>query len=82
VQCTNVVQSIGAVSRWVQKIKATENRHMGLYDLPRSGRSASATSSTDMVNRAGAIIRKDRRITSQQLALQLSVSKGSAITIF
>jgi hypothetical protein len=50
---------------------------MELYDLPRSRRSASATS-TDMLNCADAIIRKDRRINSQQLALQLSVSKGSA----
>uniref|UniRef100_A0A0B7B3Y2 Uncharacterized protein n=1 Tax=Arion vulgaris TaxID=1028688 RepID=A0A0B7B3Y2_9EUPU len=35
-----------------------------------------------MLNRADAIIREDRRITSQQLALQLSIGKGSAIAMF
>jgi hypothetical protein len=69
------------VSSRVQKIKATENGYMELYDLPRSGRSALATR-TDKLNRADAIICKDRHITSQQLALQLSVSKESAMTIF
>ena len=69
------------VSRWAQRIKASENGHTELQDLPRSGRSATATSPPTL-NRADAIIREDRRITSQQLALQLSVSKGSAIEIF
>lgn len=78
-KCSAVDRS--TVSRWVQRIKAAESVRVELHDLPRSGRVASATS-TDMLNRADAIIRKDRRITSQQLALQLTVSKGSAIAIF
>ncbi|KDR15838.1 Putative ATP-dependent RNA helicase me31b, partial [Zootermopsis nevadensis] len=35
----------------------------------------------DMLNRADAIIREDRRITTRQLAQQLSVSNGSVIAI-
>ena len=51
-----------------------------MHDRPRSGRPATATS-PDMLQRANDIIHVDRRITSRQLAVQLSVSNGSAMTI-
>jgi hypothetical protein len=75
------VQPIGAqLIAGFRKLKLQKMDTWSCMIYRRSGRSASATS-TDILNRSDAIIRTDRRITSQQLALLLSVSKGSAITI-
>ena len=68
------------VGRWVQRVKASESGETDLHDRPRSIRPATATS-PDMLQRADVIIRADRRITSRQLAVQLSVSNGSAMAI-
>ena len=63
-----------AVGSWVQRSGETE-----LHDRPWSGRPATATS-PHMLQRADDI-RVDRRITSRQLAVQLSVSNGSGMAI-
>ena len=68
------------VGRWVQRVKASGSGETELHDRLRSGRPATATS-PDMVQRADGIIHADRRIASWQLAVQLSVSNGSAMTI-
>ena len=68
------------VGRWVQRVKASESGETELHDRTRDGCPATATS-PDMLQRANAIIHADRRITSRQLAVQLSVSNGSAMTI-
>jgi transposase len=68
------------VGRWVQRVKASGSGEMELHDRPWSGRPATATS-PDMLQRADDIIHADRRITSRQLAVQLSVSIGSAMAI-
>jgi hypothetical protein len=66
------------VGRWVQRVKASEIGETELHDRPRSGRPATATS-PGMLQGADDIINADRRITSRQLAVQLSVINGSAI---
>jgi hypothetical protein len=68
------------VGRWIQRVKASESGETELHDRPRSRRPATTTIS-DMSQRADDIIHADQRITSRQLAIQLSVSNGSAITI-
>jgi len=68
------------VGHWVQRVKASESEEMDLHDRPWSGRPATATS-PDMLQRANDIIHVDRRITSRQLAVKLSVSNGSAMAI-
>jgi len=68
------------IGRWVQRVKASGSEETELHDRLRSGRPATATS-PDMLQRAGSIIHADRRITSWQLAVQLSVSNGSAMAI-
>jgi hypothetical protein len=66
------------VGLWVKRVKAAGNGETELHDQPRSGHPATATS-PDMLQDADNIIHADRRITSRQLAVQLSVSNGSAI---
>jgi len=68
------------VGRWVQRVKASGSGETELHDRLRSGRPATATS-PDILQRADDIILADRRITNRQLALQLSVSNGSAMAI-
>jgi hypothetical protein len=68
------------VGRWVQKVKASGSGETELHDQSRSGRLATATS-LDMLQHADDIIQADWRITSRQLALQLSISNGSAMVI-
>ena len=68
------------VGRWVQRVKASGSGKTELHDRPRSGRPATATN-PDMLQRADGIINADRRITSRQLAVQLSVSYGRAMAI-
>ena len=76
-----VVQWIGALlDAGVQRVKASESGETDLHDRTRSGRPATATS-PDMLQRANDINHGDRRITSRQLAVQLSVNNGSAMTI-
>ena len=53
---------------------------MELHDRPQSGCPAT-TFSPDMLHRASGIIHANRHITSRQLAVQLSVSNGSAMAI-
>lgn len=69
------------VSRWAQRVLVYASGDVDLADKPRSGRPATATCRI-MLERAEIMIRRDRRITSQQLSMQLSISKGSAIEIF
>jgi transposase len=68
------------VGRWAKRVKASGSAETELRDLPRAGRPATANI-PDMLNRADAIIRADRRITTPQLALQLSISTGSVCSI-
>ena len=58
---------------WVQRVKASGSGETELHVRPRSGRHATATS-PDMLQRANDTIHADQRITSRQLAVQLSVS--------
>jgi transposase len=55
------------VGRWAKRVKALGSAETELRDLPRDGRPATANTS-HMLNRADAIIRTDRRITTRQLA--------------
>jgi len=66
--------------RCVQRVKASESGETDLHDRPQSGCPATATS-PDMLQRANDIIHADRRITSRELAVQLSVTNGSAMAI-
>ena len=68
------------VGCWVQRVRASGSGDVELHDRARSGRLATATS-PDMLQRADGITHADRHITSQQLAIQLSVSNGSAMAI-
>ena len=61
------------VGRLVQRVKASGSGETGLHDRLQSGRPATATS-PDMLQRTDDIIHADRRLTSRQLAVQLSVS--------
>jgi transposase len=64
------------VGRWAKRVKASRSAETELRDLPRAGRPATANT-PNMLNRADAITRVDRCITTRQLALQLSISTGS-----
>jgi transposase len=64
------------VGRWAKRVKASGSAQTKHRDLPRAGRPATANSA-DMLNRVDAIIRADRSITTQQMALQLWISTGS-----
>ena len=66
------------VGRWVQRVKASGSGETELHDRPRSGRPATATS-PDMLQHTNSIIHADWHITNRQLAVQLSVSNGSAM---
>jgi len=68
------------VGHWVQRVKASGSGETELRDRPRSGRPATATS-PDMLQCADGIIHVDRHITSRQLAIQFSVSNGSAMEV-
>jgi hypothetical protein len=64
------------VGRWDKRIKASGSAETKLRDLPCTGHPTTANT-PDMLNRADTIIHADRHITTQQLALQLSISTGS-----
>jgi transposase len=49
--------------RWAKRVKASGSAETELRDLPRADRPATANT-PDMSNRADAIIRSDRRITT------------------
>ena len=68
------------VGRWVQRVKASGIGETELRDRLRSGHPATATS-PDMLQHADGIIHADRHITSRQLAVELSVSNGSAMAV-
>jgi hypothetical protein len=68
------------VGRWAKRVKASESAENDFRDLPRVGRPATANT-PDVLNLADAIIRADRRITTRELALQLSISTGSVFSI-
>jgi hypothetical protein len=68
------------VGHLVQRVKASGIGETELHDQLRSGRPATATS-PDMLQCTDDIIHVDWRITSQQLAVQLSVTNGSATAI-
>jgi transposase len=71
---------MSTAGRWAKRVKASGCAETELPDLPRAGRPATANT-PDMLNRADAIIRADRRITTRQLALQLSINTGSVCSI-
>ena len=74
-----VVQSIGApLDGGFRELRLHGNGETELPDRPRSGRPATRP---DMLQRADDIIHVDRRITSRQLAVQLSGSNRSAMAI-
>jgi hypothetical protein len=54
-----------AVERWAKTVEAPRSAETELRDLPRAGRPVTANT-PDMLNRADAIIRTDRRITTPQ----------------
>jgi hypothetical protein len=68
------------VGCWVQRVKVSGSGETELYDRLQSGHPATATS-TDMLQHTDDIIHANRRIINRQLAVQLSVSNGSAIEI-
>ena len=68
------------VGHWVERVEASGSAETELYDRLRSGRPATATS-PDVLQHANNTVHVDRRITSRQLAVQLSVSNGSAMAI-
>ena len=70
------------VMKWVKRINdgQEEPAESDLCDRPRSGRSSSAHSSAN-IDQADALIKKNRRITINELAESLEVSAGSAIKI-
>jgi hypothetical protein len=71
------VQSIrSTVGWWAKRVKALENAETELHDLPCADCPATANT-PDMLNHADAIICGDWRITTRQLALQLSIGTGS-----
>ena len=66
------------VKRWVNRLKDTGMvGKASVKDMPRSGRPSSAVNPVNSA-KANALIRADRRITTDELALALNVSKGSA----
>ena len=68
------------VGSWVRRLKASGSGETELHDRLWSGRPATATS-PDILQRADNVIHADGSITSRQLTVQLSVSKGSAMAI-
>jgi hypothetical protein len=64
------------VSCWASRIAGSEKGQAELSDVPRSGRPTTAVTPT-LLQRADELIRNDRRITTKELATELSVSKGS-----
>jgi hypothetical protein len=68
------------VGRWVQRVKASGSGETELHEQLRSGRPVTATS-PDMLQCTDDTIHVDQRITSLQLAVQPSVSNGSALAI-
>jgi hypothetical protein len=68
------------VGRWAKRVKASGSAETELRGLSCAGRPATANT-PDMLNSADAIIRADQRITTRQLALQLSISTGSVCSV-
>ena len=66
--------------RWVKQINdgQEEPAESNLCDRPRSGRRSSAHSSAN-IDQADALIKKNRRITINELTESLGVSAGSAV---
>ena len=70
------------VTRWVKQINdgQEEPAESDLCDKPRNGRPSSAYSSAN-IDQEDTLIRKNRRITINELAESLGVSKRSAVKI-
>ena len=70
------------VTRWVKRINdgQEEPAESDLCDRTRSGRPSSAHSSAN-IDQADTLIKKNRRITINELAESLGVSAGSAVKI-
>ena len=70
------------VTRWVKRINdgQKEPAESNLCDRPRSGKLSSAHSSAN-IDQANALIKKNRRITINELAELLGISAGSAVKI-
>jgi hypothetical protein len=79
------VYGIAAVDRsttghWAKRATASETGKAEPHDLPHSGRPVTAVH-PEMLQHADAIVHEDHHITTQQLALRLSISKGSVCRI-
>ena len=70
------------VTRWVKRINDGQEgpTESNLCDRARSGRLSSAQSSAN-IDQADAVIKKNKRITINELAESLEVSAGSAVKI-
>ena len=70
------------VTRWVKRINdgQKEPAESDLCDRPKSGRPSSVHSSAN-IDQADALIKKNRRITINELAEPLGISAGSAVKI-
>ena len=70
------------VTRWVKQINngQEEPAEIDLCDRPRSGRLSSAHSTAN-IDQADALIKKNRRITINELAESFRVSAGSVVKI-
>jgi hypothetical protein len=79
--CGSAAVDRSTAGRWTKTVTASETGTAELHDMPRSGRPVIAVT-PEMLQRADAIVREDRRITTRQLGLGLSISKGSVVTLF
>jgi hypothetical protein len=61
---------------WAKRAMASETEKEELHDLPYSGHPVTAVG-PEMLQHADTIVCKDQRITTRQLVLSLSISKGS-----
>jgi len=73
---TNAVVDKSTLDHWAKRVTASETEKVELFDLPHSGRPVTAVS-PEMLQHANAIVREDQCITTQKLALSLSIRKGS-----
>lgn len=70
---------VSTVRRWIRRCNETQGQ-TPLADEKRSGRPVTAVTPRN-IQRVDEIIREDRRVTTNELCLTLSISKGSVMTI-
>ncbi|GBM42798.1 hypothetical protein AVEN_228573-1 [Araneus ventricosus] len=62
------------IFRWCQRYEAGR---VNIKDLPRSGQAHVVTNSAT-ISAVDELIRKNRRITTREIAIELSINKGTA----